>query len=228
MRSHPVFARAWDVLMRVAPPHEKRNRRELVEPATGTVLELGAGTGVNFARYRNARLVVAVEPEPTMAQRASRLAARATVPVRVVRGAAEALPFDDAVFDTVVVCNVLCSVDDPARAAAELHRVLRRRGSIRLYEHVRSLSEAAGRAQDAVQPLWSALAAGCHPNRNPVAVLREAGFEVRYRRLSVGPWSPVRPHVLGTARVRGSGGVARPKRGSGGARRRADPPDRTG
>jgi SAM-dependent methyltransferase len=227
MRSHPVFARAWDVLMRVAPPHEKRNRRELLERATGTVLELGAGTGVNFVRYRNARLVVALEPEPTMAQKASRRAARATVPVRVVRGAAEALPFDDAVFDTVVVCNVLCSVDDPARAAAELRRVLRRRGSIRLYEHVRSLSEGAGRAQDAVQPLWSALAAGCHPNRNPVAILREAGFEVRYRRLSVGPWSPVRPHVLGTARAEGSGGAARPERGGGG-RWRADPPDRMG
>jgi SAM-dependent methyltransferase len=227
MRSHPVFARAWDVLMRVAPPHEKRNRRELVERAAGSVLELGAGTGVNFERYRKARLVVAMEPEPTMTRKARRRAVRATVPVRVVRGVAEALPFDDAVFDTVVICNVLCSVDDPARAAAELRRVLRPRGTIRVYEHVRSLSSRGGRVQDMIQPLWSALAAGCHPNRNPVAVLREAGFEVRYRRLSVGPWSPVRPHVLGTARAGGSGGAARPERGGGG-RWRADPPDRMG
>jgi SAM-dependent methyltransferase len=199
MRSHPVFARAWDVLMRLAPPHEKANRDELTATASGTVLELGAGTGVNFSWYRGAGLVVAVEPEPTMARRARRRATRAEVRVRVLRGVGEALPFQDRVFDTIVVCNVLCSVEDPGRTAAELRRVLRPRGTVRFYEHVRSLSPRAGRMQDRIQPLWSRLAAGCHPNRDPVAALKRAGFEVRYRRLSVGPVSPVRPHVLGTA-----------------------------
>jgi SAM-dependent methyltransferase len=202
MRSHPIFARAWDVFMWLAPPHEKRNRSELVARASGTVLEVGAGTGVNFARYRHAGLVVAVEPEPTMARTARRRAARAKVRVSVLRGAAEALPFDDGAFDTIVACNVLCSVADAGRTAAELRRVLRPRGTVRFYEHVRSLSPRAGRMQDRIQPLWSRLAAGCHPNRDPVAALRRAGFEVRYRRLSVGPVSPVRPHVLGTARPR--------------------------
>ena len=202
MRSHPIFARAWDVLMWLAPPHEKGNRDELTATALGTVLELGAGTGVNFGRYRRAGLVVAVEPEPTMARRARRRAARAKVPVSVLRGAGEALPFHDGAFDTVVACNVLCSVADPGRAAAELRRVLRPRGTVRFYEHVRSLSTRAGRMQDRIQPLWSRLAAGCHPNRDPVAALKRAGFEVRYRRLSVGPVSPVRPHVMGTARAR--------------------------
>jgi SAM-dependent methyltransferase len=185
--------------MWLAPSHEKRNRKELVATASGTVLEIGAGTGVNFPRYRVARLVVAVEPEPTMARKAARRAARASVPVRVVRGVAEALPFGDGVFDTVIACNVLCSVSDPARAVSELRRALRPGGTVRFYEHVRSLSARAARVQDRIQPLWSAVAAGCHPNREPVAALRAAGFEVRYRRLSVGPLSPVRPHVLGKA-----------------------------
>jgi SAM-dependent methyltransferase len=202
MRSHPIFARAWDVLMRLAPPHEKRNRDELTARAPGTVLEVGAGTGVNFQRYRRAGLVVAVEPEPTMARKAHRRAAQAGVPVRVLRGVAEALPFNDGVFDSIVACNVLCSVADPGRAAAELRRVLRPKGTVRFYEHVRSLSPRAGRMQDRIQPLWSRLAAGCHPNRDPVAALRRAGFEVRYRRVSVGPLSPVRPHVLGIGRPR--------------------------
>ena len=202
MRTHPVFARAWDVLMWLAPPHEKRNRDELTAPALGTVLELGPGTGVNFARYRRAGLVVAVEPEPTMARKARRRAARAKVRVCVLRGVGEALPFHDGAFDTIVACTVLCSVADPVRAAAELRRVLRPRGTVRFYEHVRSLSPRAGRMQDRIQPLWSHLAAGCHPNRDPVAVLKRAGFEVRDHRLSVGPVSPVRPHVLGTARTR--------------------------
>ena len=202
MKSHPVFARAWDVLMWLAPAHEKRNRDELVGPASGTVLEVGAGTGVNLARYERAGLVVAVEPEPTMARRARRRAAPVEARVRVLRGVAEALPFADGVFDTIVACKVLCSVADPGRAAAELRRVLRPRGTVRFYEHVRSLSPRAGRMQDRIQPLWSGMAAGCHPNRDPMAVLKRAGFEVRYRRVSVGPVSPVRPHVVGTAALR--------------------------
>jgi SAM-dependent methyltransferase len=201
MKTHPIFARAWDVLMWLAPPHEKRNRDELVGPAPGTVLEVGAGTGVNLPRYRRAGLVVAVEPEPTMARRAGRRAAPEKARVRVLRGVAEALPFHDGVFDTIIACNVLCSVTDPGRAAAEFRRVLRPRGSVRFYEHVRSLSPRASRMQDRIQPLWSHLAAGCHPNRDPVAVLKRAGFEVRYHRLSVGPVSPVRPHVMGIARA---------------------------
>jgi SAM-dependent methyltransferase len=201
MKSHPVFARAWDVLMWLAPAHEKRNRDELVGPASGAVLEVGAGTGVNLARYERAGLVVAVEPEPTMARKARRRASLTKANVSVLRGVAEALPFHDGVFDTVVACNVLCSVADPGRAAAELRRVLRPRGTVRFYEHVRSLSPRAGRMQDRIQPLWSDMAAGCHPNRDPVAALKRAGFEVRYRRVSVGPVSPVRPHVLGRATI---------------------------
>jgi SAM-dependent methyltransferase len=199
MRNHPIFARAWDVLMWLAPRQEKTNRDELLAPASGTVLEVGAGTGANFARYGDAGLVVAVEPERTMARKARRRAQQAKAPICVLRGVAESLPFDDGTFDTVVACNVLCSVTDPGRAAAELRRVLRPRGTVRFYEHVRSLSPRAGRMQDRIQPLWSRMAAGCQPNRDPLAALKGAGFVVRYRRLSVGPISPVRPHVLGTA-----------------------------
>jgi ubiquinone/menaquinone biosynthesis C-methylase UbiE len=201
VKEHPVFARIWDTMVRLGGREEQGNRTELLKEAHGRVLEIGAGTGLNFSLYPlEVEGVVAVEPEPNMAARASERARSADVPVRVVRSAAEALPFPDGSFDTVVSCLVLCSVRDPGQVAAEVRRVLRPGGELRVYEHVRSSSPSAGRWQDLTARPWGFFGAGCHPNRETVAILRSAGFEVDVRRLPVGPPSPVRPHVLGSAR----------------------------
>lgn len=201
MKAHPVFARIWDTMVRLGGREEKVNRIELLREAQGRVLEIGAGTGLNFRLYPlDVERVVAVEPEPTMAARARERARRAPLPVSVLRGTAEALPFAGGSFDSVVACLVLCTVRDPARVAAEIRRVLRPGGELRLYEHVRSTDPRGARWQDLAERPWGFVGAGCHPNRDTVATLRAARFEVDVRRLPVGPPSPVRPHVLGSAR----------------------------
>jgi ubiquinone/menaquinone biosynthesis C-methylase UbiE len=201
VKEHPVFARIWDTMVRLGGREEKENRIELLREAHGRVLEIGAGTGLNFRLYPlDVERVVAVEPEPTMASRALQRARSADVPVSVVRAAAEALPFPDGTFDTIVSCLVLCTVKDPRGAVSELRRVLRPGGEVRVYEHVRSSDQRGARWQDLAERPWGFVGAGCHPNRDTVATLRAAGFEVDVRRLPVGPPSPVRPHVLGSAR----------------------------
>jgi ubiquinone/menaquinone biosynthesis C-methylase UbiE len=206
VKEHPVFARIWDTIVRLGGRKELRNRTELLDGTRGRVLEIGAGTGLNFRLYpKDVEQVVAVEPEPSMAVRAAGRARRADVPVHVLRGGAEDLPFPDGAFDTAVVCLVMCTVADAEAAAKELRRVLRPRGELRVYEHVRSASHKAARLQDFSERPWGLLGAGCHPNRDTVATLRSAGFEVDVRHLPVGPPSPVRPHVLGSARPRDKG-----------------------
>ena len=202
MRAHPIFARAWDHVVRLGGRTEMENREELVHGLRGTVLEVGAGTGLNLALYEPGVRVVAVEPEPTMARRAARRAHRAGASASVLRGVAEDLPFRDHAFDAVVACYVLCSVAEPARAMAELRRVLRAGGEVRVYEHVRSTRPRAALVQDVITPLWHRCGCNCHPNRDTLAALRAAGFEVEVRPASYGPPTPVRPHVLGVARPR--------------------------
>jgi ubiquinone/menaquinone biosynthesis C-methylase UbiE len=102
------------------------------------VLEIGAGTGRNLPLYRTATRVVALEPGPGMRARAERTARAAPVPVEVVDGRAEDLPFPDHSFDTVVASLVLCTVPDPAGALAEARRVLGPGGRLRFYQHVRA------------------------------------------------------------------------------------------
>ncbi len=148
-------------------------RRWVAEGARGRTLDLGTGTGRNLPLFTGATAVVGVEPHADALVRARAKAPR--VPLVVAR--AEALPFRDGAFDTVVSGLVLCSVEDPDAALAEVRRVLRPGGALRLLEHVR-LPGLRGRLQDATQPAWTALSGGCRPNRETEAAVARAGFEV--------------------------------------------------
>lgn len=197
-----MFARFWDSIVRLGGREEREHRRELIGGARGRVLEVGAGTGLNFELYGPDAAVIAIEPEPNMAGRATKRAAEAAVPLRVLRASGERLPFEDATFDTVIFCYVLCTIPDAALAAAEARRVLLPGGRVLVYEHVRSGRPGGARWQDRFTPLWRRFGAGCNPNRDTVGTLRAVGFDVDVRSFNLGPPSPVRPHVLGEARPR--------------------------
>ena len=151
-----------------------RWRRWLVGGARGLTLDLGSGTGRNLPLYSAGVRVIGVEPSADALTRARQRAPG----TRLVRATAEALPFGDGVFDTVVCGLVLCSVSDPSRALAELRRVLRSDGQLRALEHVRSPRPWRARLEDAIQPAWTRLAGGCHPNRETERAVEAAGFVI--------------------------------------------------
>ena len=167
----------YDLLSRRAEKGELGNRRhELLSGLEGTVLEIGAGTGLNLPHYERATKVVAVEPDASMARRLPARAAEASVPVEIVTGSAEELPFPDGAFDTVVVTFVFCSVEDPAAALGEIRRVLSPGGRLVLLEHVRG-EDSLARWQDRFTPLHRKVAGNCHLNRDTKRAVAEAGFD---------------------------------------------------
>lgn len=154
-------------------------RRTLLEDVTGTVLELGCGTGAGFVHYRAGTRVTALEPEPAFRRAAARRARAAAADVAVLPGDAHDLSFPDESFDTVVAELMLCSVARPDVALREAYRVLRPGGTLRLLEHVRHARPWIGRLQDAVDPLWNAFEGrGCHLGRDTPRAAQEAGFHV--------------------------------------------------
>lgn len=175
-----VFAAVYDPMMKSAERGELgRLRDQVVGSARGAVLEIGAGTGLNLPRYPAVDRLVATEPEEPMRRRLLGRVGAAPVPVEVVAAPAEALPFDDGEFDTVVSTLVLCSVADPAAAVREVRRVLKPGGRFVFLEHGGAEPADGSRAvwQRRLDGLWAAVNAGCHLTRNVADVLASADLQ---------------------------------------------------
>lgn len=155
--------------------YEQELRSRVAGEATGRVLEIGAGTGLNFSYYPEEAEVVATEPDPHMLRRAEPRAKEHGIDLQAAP--AEHLPFPDASFDTVVSTGVFCSVDDPARAMAEIRRVLRPGGSLRFSEHVKAWKPLRRFLQVTMDPIHR-LVFRCHIGRDTLRTMRDAGFDI--------------------------------------------------
>jgi len=222
-RRHPVFAR-WYPARAVAMDRAGFGayRTRLLAGLSGRVLELGAGSGLNFAYYpAQVERVVAIEPEPRLRELALAAAREAPVPVEVVDGDAADLSAFAGSFDAAVCALVLCSVPDQRAALAQLRAVLRRReddsaGEVRLLEHVRAqrgLLPTVQRTLDATvwpwvsggalrliqraldaSTLWPLVGAGCHCSRDVTAALPGSGLvATSVERFSFPPSGPTLP-----------------------------------
>jgi ubiquinone/menaquinone biosynthesis C-methylase UbiE len=186
-------------------PVVRDHRRELLAGLRGKVLEVGCGDGRNFEHYpETVTAVVAIEPDDGARELAAERARSAPVPVEVLAGGAESVPSADASFDAAVVCWVLCTVPDPAVALAELRRLLKPDGEVRVYEHVRSANALFAAFQRAADTLGARRLYGCESTRDTKRELERAGFDTAgLRRLfhSSSPLTlPTAPHVFGTVR----------------------------
>lgn len=178
-------------------------RREVLSEATGATLEIGAGTGLNVQHYPVAvtRLVLA-EPDPQMRARLEAKVAESGREATLASACAEHIDAEDAAFDTAVCTLVLCTVPDPSVALAEISRVLKPGGRLLFIEHVRSERPRIARLQDLVRPLYKVVGRGCNPNRDTLASIREAGFEIDSHRREIAPKTPPTENELlvGSAR----------------------------
>lgn len=174
-----IFAVLYDPSLALAERRSMRAIRQAVlSSATGRTLELGAGTGLNLPLYPPAvTSLTLTDPEPSMIRRLHRTARRNNSGVEIVQAPGEHLPFDDAVFDTVVCTLVLCTVSDIAAVLAEVSRVLAPTGQLLVIEHVRAHEPGLARWQDRLHRPWRALAHGCHCNLDIAQALTRSGLD---------------------------------------------------
>jgi ubiquinone/menaquinone biosynthesis C-methylase UbiE len=165
-------------------------RRRLVRDARGRVLEVGVGSGANLPYYGpDLDELVALDPSEPLLDRARRQPGPARL--RFVQATAEAMPLEDASFDTAVISFTLCSVPDAAATLAEVRRVLKPGGALLFAEHGRGPEPRVQRAQDRLTPLWRRIAGGCKLNLKIDEAIAAAGF--RLDRLSTGYLGPRSP-----------------------------------
>jgi ubiquinone/menaquinone biosynthesis C-methylase UbiE len=172
---HHVFPRLLDFAMTnrvlVQP------RRRTLSRATGRILEIGFGTGMNLAHYPpSVRCIEAIDPDVDLDRYSQPRIAAASIEVDFHHLDAEHLPFEAGSFDTVVSTFTLCSIPDVAHALGEVRRVLRPGGQFLFLEHGRAPDPAVARWQDRLNAAWMPLAGGCHLNRPTLALIEHAGL----------------------------------------------------
>jgi ubiquinone/menaquinone biosynthesis C-methylase UbiE len=167
-----------------------------------TILEIGAGDGANFRYLAPGTHVIALEPNLHMHSHLRAAAARHRVTVDVRAGVAERIPLPDGSVDAIIASLVLCSVSDPARALAEIRRVLRPGGRFLCIEHVAAAEGTRlARVQRLVRRPWRWFFEGCETQRDTAELLRGSGFES----VEVRPFTfrtafvPIRPQIAAVA-----------------------------
>lgn len=201
--AHRLSAALYDRLARPQDEKLASLRRAVVGGAAGRVLEVGCGTGLNFAYYdwSHVQSLEATEPDPHMRRRAATRLQSLPEPQRgrvtLSDARAESLPFADESFDSAVCTLVLCSVQDLEQSIRELRRVITASGELRLLEHVRANGFAAG-VQQAVQPVYGWFSAGCRLNRDTKSALVAGGFEVEVLQWTA--FGPLLPAFVAVAR----------------------------
>lgn len=177
-------------------------REQVCGGATGTVLELGFGSGRTLPYYPDAVTeVLAVDPSDLAWEMAGERVTASRCRVERIAVDAADLSLDDACVDTVVSTWTMCTVPDLDGALAEARRVLWPGGTLRFVEHAVAPSPRMARVQRTVQPVWGVVAGGCHVDRDILGRIRASGFVVTttHEGYLDGVTSPASWFVMGSA-----------------------------
>ena len=179
-----------------------RQREKLVPLASGRVLEVGMGSGLNLSFYdaRRVTKVWGLEPSPEMSKLASAAVEAVAFDVEFVSAGGEQIPLDSESFDTVLMTFTLCTIPDAERALREIARVLKQGGQLLFCEHGAAPDAGIRRWQNRIDPLWRRLAGGCHLNRDIPGLIRRGGFEItRMDTMYIPGWRPASFNYWGAA-----------------------------
>lgn len=173
---------------------------DLLRDLRGVVVEIGPGVGSNLPYFRRDIHWIGIEPNPHMHKYLRREADRLGIKIEFRGQSAESIDLPNASADAVVSTLVLCSVDDQRASLREAWRVLRPGGRFVFVEHVAApRGSLTRRLQDTIQPVWTPVGDGCHPNRETWRAIETAGFsQVNLTHFHIG--APlIGHHIRGTA-----------------------------
>ena len=173
-----IEARLLDAGAKQTHARHGKRKQAVIGAMTGTIVEIGAGTGANMRYYADGVRVIAIEPNPAMHPRLRAHAEQHGVDldIRTLRG--EGIDVADAHADAVVGTLVLCGVDDPRQVLSEVHRVLKPGGTYFFHEHVVAPTGTwTRRVQRVLKRPHRWMFNGCEVDRDTARVLSAAGFD---------------------------------------------------
>jgi SAM-dependent methyltransferase len=180
-------------------------RGKVVPLASGRVLEIGIGSGLNLPFYAPGKVEHLWGLDPSRENWALLDGRRAPVDFdfEFLEASAEAIPLDTASADCVLLTYTLCTLPDVPAALEEMRRVLKPRGQLIFCEHGAAPDADVRRWQDRLNPLWRRVSGGCNLNRAVPDLLRQGGFSIQEMAAGYIPgWKPASFNFRGVARPR--------------------------
>lgn len=197
--ANKVFPWVLDV---TEPKEMAEQRRLILRDVKGEILEIGIGTGVNLSYYpENIKALTGVEPSDAMRPRAKQRADATGRTVEWHRGRGEQLPFDEGRFDSVVIVDVLCTVDNVDAVLREAYRVLKPGGRLHFLEHGLAREDKIRKWQIRLNGLSKVIACGCELTRDIEEHIRDSSFLID-ELVNVSPFSGMNvlyTHIRGVA-----------------------------
>lgn len=202
MRFYDRYLLPWVVEFTCSRKPQMRQRQKIVPQASGEVLEIGFGSGLNLPFYDAAKIerIWALEPAEEMWRQAEARRRSMRVPVELLRAPAESIPLASGTVDTVLVTYTLCTISDVGAALAEARRVLRSDGRLLFCEHGAAPDRRVLRWQNRINALWKTFGGGCNLNRQIPELLETARFRIeRLWAMYLPGWKPASFNFWGTA-----------------------------
>ena len=157
-----------------------KQRQKIVPLAYGNVLEVGIGTGLNFAYYDTVKVdrLFALDPSEEMWALAKEQLNTSQINTEFTKGYAEEIPLDSNSIDSIVITYTMCTIPDVEASLSEMRRVLKTHGELIFCEHGIAPDKSVRRWQNLLNPIWKTVGGGCNLNRNIPKMLVEGGFNI--------------------------------------------------
>lgn len=183
----------------------RKQREKIVPRATGDVLEIGFGSGLNLPYYDRdkVRRIWGLEPSEGMHRLASDAIGKAGLDIELIGLPCEEIPLDNDSADTVLVTYTLCSIDELAPALEGVRRVLKPAGQLLFCEHGKAPDDGVYNWQERLNPMWRKFSGGCNMHRDIPAILERSGFSVEDdNRMYIPGIKALSYNYWGSARIR--------------------------
>lgn len=180
-----------------------RQRMKVIPLASGNVLEIGIGSGLNLPLYNheNVKHLTAIDPSKELWLKNTIDMKNLPFEFEFTEAFAEDIPEENNKFDTVVITYALCTISDTNKALAEVRRVLKPNGKLIFCEHGKAPDKAILKQQNFINPLWKRLGGGCNLNRDIPLIIEDNGFKmVDLNKMYIPGWKPASFNYWGTAK----------------------------
>ena len=159
----------------------RKQREKVIPQASGRVLEIGIGSGLNLDFYNISRIseIFAVEPDSVLLEKAKIKAKLNNISLNIKRLSAESLPFDDAFFDTVVSTYTMCSISELNSVMVEIKRVLKNDGSFIFSEHGKAPDDNIHKWQKRLNPIQKRIGGGCCLDKDIPKIIINSNFKLQ-------------------------------------------------